>query len=196
MDSRITRRTPGRRRAAPPSHGASRRRRGRVHRRTSTKPSLAAAAAEVSALGLVRAGAHAAAATLAAASAVHVRWAVGRRTGSPAVIPTVDGAPLFTPSTRATVAVAGLLGAAALLYEGTAVGLHPSAAFRAGAAGAGFVLVARAIGDGRYVGFTKQVRDTPFAAARLGAAVAAVHGARHCRRGGGDAALKPGGDDR
>jgi hypothetical protein len=117
----------------------------------------------MSTAGLVRGGAHAAAATLVAASVLHLRWAAGRRTGSQAVIPTVDGVPLFTPSTRATVVVAGLLGTAAALYEGTAGGLAPTGAFRLGAAGAGLVLVGRAIGDGRYVGFTKRVRNTPFA---------------------------------
>ncbi len=105
----------------------------------------------------------AAAGTLAAASAVHLMWATGRRTAAPSVIPTVDGAAVFTPSARATIAVAGALAVAAGLYTGAELGARPRWLYRCGAASAGSVLVGRAIGDGRLVGVTKRVRGTPFA---------------------------------
>jgi hypothetical protein len=75
--------------------------------------------------------------------------------------------PLFQPGTASTLAVAGLLGLAALLVLAHA-GLGPATALPGwivalGAPVVAIVLVARAIGDFRYVGFFKRVRDTRFA---------------------------------
>ena len=81
-------------------------------------------------------------------------------------MPSVEGKPLFVPSTRATVAVgvvlllfAGLVAATGRLVE---VGASPrllswlSLALALG-------LLARAIGEFRYVGFFKRVRGSRFA---------------------------------
>jgi Protein of unknown function (DUF3995) len=101
---------------------------------------------------------------LASLGALHVSWARGGTWGSAAVIPTTsEGRPLFSPSPRATYAVGAALAAASGLYCGTAAGRRPSWVFRIGTFGAAIVLLARAVGDGRRVGFTKRIRDTPFA---------------------------------
>ena len=95
----------------------------------------------------------------------HFRMAFWPGPGGGAV-PSVEGKPLFVPSTRATVAVgvvlllfAGLVAATGRLLE---VGASPrllswlSLALALG-------LLARAIGEFRYVGFFKRVRDSRFA---------------------------------
>ncbi len=80
-----------------------------------------------------------------------------------AVIPTVDGRPTLEPSTTATLAVAFLLALSALILVAAVSGWTPTWLFRLGAAGIGLVLLARAVGDFRTVGFFKRVRDTDFA---------------------------------
>jgi hypothetical protein len=95
----------------------------------------------------------------------HFRMALWPRSGGGAV-PSVDGKPLFVPSTRATVAVgvvlllfAGLVAATGRLVE---VGASPqllSCLSLALALG----LLARAIGEFKYVGFFKRVRGSRFA---------------------------------
>jgi hypothetical protein len=105
----------------------------------------------------------AAAVIFAAISALHVYWAFGGVGVGGAVIPTVDGKPTLTPSTTATLVVAFLLALSAFILVGGVRGWSPTWCFRLGAAGIGAVLLARAIGDGRQVGFFKRVRDTPFA---------------------------------
>jgi hypothetical protein len=107
------------------------------------------------------------AAGFAALSALHVYWAAGGRLGSVAALPERNGAPLFQPGLASTLAVAGLLAFAALLVlaragHGPATAL-PQWMVRFGAPVAAVVLLARAIGDFRYVGFFKRVRDTRFA---------------------------------
>jgi hypothetical protein len=111
----------------------------------------------VTALGTV------AAVVLAGLSALHLYWAFGGQRAKAAVVPTVEGRPTLTPSTRATIAVAVLLGLSALILVGATSSWPPAALYRVGAAGLGLVLLARAIGDRRTVGFSKRVRDTPFA---------------------------------
>jgi hypothetical protein len=105
----------------------------------------------------------AAAAVLAAISLLHVSWAFGSRGVGAAVIPTVDGKPTLSPSRTATLAVAFLLALSAFILVGALRGWTPTWLFRIGAAGIAVVLLARAIGDGRQVGFFKRVRDTRFA---------------------------------
>jgi len=95
----------------------------------------------------------------------HFRMAFWPVAGGGAV-PSVEGKPLFVPSTRATVAVgvvlllfAGLVAATGRLLE---VGASPrllswlSLALALG-------LLARAIGEFKYVGFFKRVRGSRFA---------------------------------
>jgi hypothetical protein len=104
-----------------------------------------------------------AAVALAALSALHLYWAFGGQSAKAAVVPTVDGRPTFAPSRSATVVVAALLAVSALILVGAISSWTPTVLYRIGAAGLGLVLLARAIGDGRTVGFSKRVRDTAFA---------------------------------
>ena len=103
-------------------------------------------------------------AALTLAAAVHVFWAAGGRRGLGAVLPTTGaGARLFTPTPALTVLVAGALlvqaGAAGVLLSATT---PPAAVVWIAGAGTA-VLAARAVGDGRYAGFTKSERSTAFA---------------------------------
>jgi hypothetical protein len=69
----------------------------------------------------------------------------------------------MAPSNSATVAVAAALATASTLYLGATARWRPRRVYRVGARGAATALVARAIGDRRYVGFLKRSRDSPFA---------------------------------
>ncbi len=96
---------------------------------------------------------------------MHAYWLFGGQAGRLAAIPEVDGQPLFPPSALATLAVAIGLTLCALLIAGTAgvlilplsqtmlVWLTRILAV---------VLLLRAIGDFRLVGFSKRVRHTGF----------------------------------
>lgn len=111
-------------------------------------------------------GAIAAATVVAAvASGFHFAWAFGVRRGTRNVIPQrPDGLATIRPDGPATAAVAlallflaGLIWAVATDRGGAVVTLLTSAAL--------IVLCARVMGDGRWVGVTKRVRDTGFARA-------------------------------
>jgi hypothetical protein len=104
-----------------------------------------------------------AAAVLTGLSAIHIYWAVGGRGGRTAAVPTVDDRPLLSPSRTATVVVAALLVASAALLVGGALEWSPRITFRVGCAGVGVVLLARAVGERRYLGFWKRERGTQFA---------------------------------
>jgi hypothetical protein len=99
-------------------------------------------------------------------SVVHVYWALGRRSPSAAVIPMHKGQPLFTPTPPVTLLVAVALLVCALLVLGTLgiwrLGL-PGWLFEIGMWGVAAAFLLRAIGDFRYLGFFKTVRDTAFA---------------------------------
>ncbi len=96
----------------------------------------------------------------------HVYWLLGGRVGLDAAVPEVDGKPVFQPSAAATLVVAVALALCALLLAATAgvvplplshtllVWLTRSLAF---------ILLLRAIGDFRLVGFFKRIRGTQFA---------------------------------
>jgi uncharacterized protein DUF3995 len=104
-----------------------------------------------------------AALVLAGLSVLHVYWALGGVRGGAAVIPTVDGHPLISPSRAATLIVAALLAVSAGLLVGGVAEWSPRAVFRVGCGGVGLVLLVRAIGDRRSVGFLKRDRGTEFA---------------------------------
>lgn len=99
-------------------------------------------------------------------SLLHVYWAFGSSRNGGAVIPTHNGQPIFTPSPGITLLVALLLLISALLVLGTLgywrFGL-PLGFFKVGTWGVATVLLLRTIGDFRFVGFFKRVRDTAFA---------------------------------
>lgn len=110
----------------------------------------------------------------AALSALHVFWAAGGRWGAAVAVPRraspsdVKAAdrPLFTPRPAGTLLVALLLAAAAglVLAQGGTVRLPLGAALlRNATLLLGAVLVARAVGDFRYVGLFKSVRSSDFA---------------------------------
>lgn len=96
----------------------------------------------------------------------HFRMAFLPRTGASAAVPSVDGKPLFMPSRTATLLVGvALLGCAALV--GATAGIlwtgvpHRFLSWISYALALG--LLARGIGDFRYVGLFKKVRGSPFA---------------------------------
>ena len=96
----------------------------------------------------------------------HVRMALGSMNGESGAMPSVDGKPLFVPSRRATLLVAFVLALFAGLVAATAgmvsVGL-PQAALAVLSYFLAAGLLARAIGEFRYVGFFKRVRGSRFA---------------------------------
>jgi hypothetical protein len=115
------------------------------------------------------------AAVFAAIAAVHVYWAargasaasVDAATVGGAVPVRADGTPLFTPGPLATLAVAVLLAAAAVVVLGRAgvvAPVAPAILYRAGTWVLGCVLLLRAIGDFRYVGIFRRERHSRFAA--------------------------------
>ena len=85
---------------------------------------------------------------------LHFYWAAFGTGKNSAAIPEVDGVPAFRPSKAATAAV-GL----ALLSVVAIVLLHVPLLL----AGAALVLIARAVGDFRLVGFFKRVKGSKFA---------------------------------
>ncbi len=85
---------------------------------------------------------------------LHFYWALRGVPGNSAAIPQIDGAPAFKPSKAAT-AIVGLvlLGTAAIVLLDVTLLV----------AGAAAVMILRAIGDFRLVGFFKRVRGSRFA---------------------------------
>ncbi len=114
----------------------------------------------VGAIGLLSSGIR------AALGLLHLYWAFWRGAGRTAFIPEVAGHPAFVPTTRATVGVAALLFAAALLVFGCLFrwgGPTLGWIFTWGATGVAAAFFLRAVGDFRFVGFFKRVRGTTFA---------------------------------
>ncbi len=103
----------------------------------------------------------------AAISALHIYWALGGgRSWIGKAVPEIDGKPLFRPGPFATLLVAAVLaGFAATAWllgqPSTTAALDPYVR------PAGFViaaiLLARAIGEFRYIGFFKRVHEGTFA---------------------------------
>ncbi len=96
----------------------------------------------------------------------HVFMALSPGKGKGGAVPAVDGKPLFVPGTRATLSVALALALFAVLVAG-AGGLIALPLPMAWLSGLCYVLaaglLARAVGEFRYVGFFKQIRGTRFA---------------------------------
>lgn len=105
---------------------------------------------------------------LGAAALVHLYWAAGGRALVDAAIPTTEdnAKPTISPGPVATAAVAAVLTGFAGLLVAELTDLGPAGSdtpvvrwlIMAGIA----VLTARAIGDGRYAGFSKKFRDSAF----------------------------------
>jgi hypothetical protein len=99
-------------------------------------------------------------------SGLHVFWAFGGNWGSAATVPLVDGKPKFTPTPGATLLVAVALASAAVVVltrAGVIFTWAPSWASQWTSAVLGTIFVVRSIGDFRWVGFFKSVRNTTFA---------------------------------
>ena len=115
---------------------------------------------------MVRGVAMLAAAVLFSLAALHVYWAGGGRWGSDVAIPKRGAQPLFAPGPAATLIVAALLLAAALVLLGR-VGLWgswiPHWIFVASSWTLVVVFAARVVRDLQWVGLFKRVRGTPFA---------------------------------
>ena len=105
-------------------------------------------------------------AAFAGLAALHFYWAFGGTIGSRAAVPELGNVPAFRPSTAATVTVAIALIAAAATVA-AAGGVFPLAVPRwipiSGALMLSLVLLARAVGDFRLVGFFKSQREGRFA---------------------------------
>ena len=99
-------------------------------------------------------------------SALHVYWAAGGTWGKGVAIPKQRGRPAFQPGPLGTLAVAGLLAAAAILVLGRN-GLGPAASLglmtRVGTWAVAAVFLLRGIGDFRLIGLFRRVDDTRFA---------------------------------
>lgn len=96
----------------------------------------------------------------------HFRMAFVPAAGESGAVPVVDGKPLFVPSRKATVGVGIVLLSFAVLVAATA-GLWPLAVPRVVLVwlsyGLALGLLARAIGEFKYLGFFKRVRGSRFA---------------------------------
>jgi hypothetical protein len=106
------------------------------------------------------------AAIFASLSLLHAYWACGGRALKGAAVPEVEGAPAFKPSAGATWLVAvALLGAGVLLaLLGGVVEAGVTRSLLVWPSGAlAAVLLARAIGDRRLVGFFKRPSTSRFA---------------------------------
>jgi hypothetical protein len=107
---------------------------------------------------------------LGALAGLQVFWAFGGPWGKAVAVPEREGAPLFRPSRAATLLVAAglIVAAACALVRGGAVAA-PGAGLVAqvGCWVLAVLFEARAVGEGKYVGFLKRVRNTAFAPERL-----------------------------
>lgn len=104
-------------------------------------------------------------AVFACLALVHVYWLVGGRVGQLAAIPELDGKPIFEPSAVATLVVAIGLALCAVVIAGTAGVLtlplsHTVLSWLTRALAV--ILLLRAIGDFRLVGFFKRIRNSRF----------------------------------
>lgn len=109
------------------------------------------------------------AAVFAGLSLLHLYWAAGGRLGSAVTVPTRAGYTnrrVINPSPRGTSLVAAALLVAMLVVLGR-LGVWgasvPGWIFLWGTWGIALLFLLRAVGEFRYVGFFKSVRDTPFA---------------------------------
>jgi hypothetical protein len=98
-------------------------------------------------------------------SAIHCHWAFGGTWGLENAIPKRDGEPLFEPGKALTLLVAAALLAGAFIsvWRGAFPGLGPTWMPRVGTWVIAAAFAIRAVGDFRYCGFFKRVRDTAFA---------------------------------
>lgn len=97
---------------------------------------------------------------------LHFYWAAGGSLGGGAAIPSVAGEKIFTPSTFASTVVGLLLLLGMYAFVGRIGYLtfgFPSWLFRTGTTMIAVLFLLRAIGEFRYVGFFKSIKDSEFA---------------------------------
>jgi hypothetical protein len=104
--------------------------------------------------------------TFVALAAWHFYWAAGGRRGKRAAIPEIRDVPAFAPSPYATAAVGFVLALCAVLVVAQAgllaiIAPRPLLSWLCDALA--LVLLGRAVGDFRLVGFFKRVRGSDFA---------------------------------
>ena len=96
----------------------------------------------------------------------HFYMALVPSAGTSGAVPSIEGKPLFIPSRKATIAVGVMLLLFACLVAATGglvdVGISPLV-LRWASFALALGLLARAIGDFRYVGFFKRIRGSRFA---------------------------------
>lgn len=106
-------------------------------------------------------------AVFAGLSLIHLYWLFGGRVGLLAAIPEIDDQPVFQPSALAALVVAIGLALCALLIAATAgvctLPLSQTVLAWLTRALAVVLLLLRAIGDFRLVGFCKRIRNSRFA---------------------------------
>lgn len=97
--------------------------------------------------------------------AIHAYWALGGDKGKAAAVPHVSNAPAFRPSASATALVALALFACAFLIAASAgfVLALPRSLLAWPCYALALILLLRAIGDFRLVGFFKRVHNSRFA---------------------------------
>jgi hypothetical protein len=103
---------------------------------------------------------------LGALAGLHVYWAFGGAWGKAVVIPEREEPPLFRPTRAVTLLVAAalLLAAACAVVRGAAAEAPVAGLMaQAGCWVLAVLFAARAVGEGRYIGFLKRVRHTAFA---------------------------------
>ena len=104
--------------------------------------------------------------SLFAIAVVHFYWGLLCMEGEAVLVPEHEGQPVYTPRNSDFLDVAAALVLACVVVAARGELLHspmPVAWTHAGTFAVGLVLLARAVGDFRYVGFFKRVRDTEFA---------------------------------
>ena len=97
---------------------------------------------------------------------LHFYWAAGGSLGGGAAIPSMAGERLFTPSAFASTTVGLLLLLGMYAFVGRIGYLtfgFPGWLFRLGTAVIAVLFMLRAIGEFRYVGFFKSIKDSEFA---------------------------------
>lgn len=100
-------------------------------------------------------------------SFVHVYWAMNGSLGKEGVIPTRnDGEALFEPGIVGTFIVAAILGIFAFITTGS-LGIFEAFLsnnlIKYATLAIGILFLLRAMGDFKYVGFFKSIKETPFA---------------------------------
>lgn len=99
-------------------------------------------------------------------SLLHIYWAAGGKWAATRVLPQVPGAggaKAFTPGKGMTLLVAAGLMGLALIQTGNVYNELENKILTGGLLATGIIFGLRVIGDFRYVGITKRVRDTTFA---------------------------------